>query len=345
MGNSAVTLPMIAGRLEDQFILSTPVFAYFDSLRQDEGGADLRFPQSFGADGTVTDVGTSGTAFVPAAFTDNEVTTVFNWARTVHALAIPKKVLEENKDKKYAKIDIRQKRLANGAQYLRETFEKRILTGASNAKSSLETLNGMGCQADTVRKLDATSANTSGWLEGAAPGSQTNSIGGLSKSTYRSEGWYNQYKTSGGTFALSHLDELINQTMIESADNTPADTLICSMALYNKIKSLIDAKVQIINLAAKRDGLSANVVEWNGVKLIPSLYMGFNNAAGTPVSAYLLHSKHIFCESIRDNWLGIENPVDGITANKDAMIYGMNLHGQIATDRPRSLGVLLNAES
>ena len=63
----------------------------------------------------------------------------------------------------------------------------------------------------------------------------------------------------GGALALSHLDELFIQTQIYNPSGTTPDIMLMSPSCYAAFLSLMDSRIQYINVS-DRDGLNGQMV-------------------------------------------------------------------------------------
>jgi len=233
-----------------------------------------------------------------------------------------------------AVVNILEAKMTNVMLGLREAVRRRVFTGGSTL-STLQTLNGMGTA--------TAAAETTGWLEGVATGSQTNTVGGLSKSTYRSEHWFNEIKDAGGTLSLEDLDELFINCQIRNPAGPFPDLLFMSPKCFAAFQALQQSSVNYVS-AADRESLDKDMVAmWRGAKIYVEPNLGFNNAAGDAVSAYALSSSQfqLYADTAAFFTVSDMLPVPG-TATKAAQVISRI---QLVTGHLASHGVLLKAES
>jgi len=233
-----------------------------------------------------------------------------------------------------AVVNILEAKMNNVMLGLRKAVSKRVFTGGSTL-STLQTLNGMGTA--------TAAAETTGWLEGVATGSQANIVGGLSKTTYRSENWFNEIKDAGGTLSLEDLDELFINCQIRNPAGTFPDLLFMSPKCFAAFQALQQSSVNYVS-AADRESLDKDMVAmWRGAKIYVEPNLGFNNAAGDAVSAYALSSSQFQLYADTDAFFTVSDmlPVPG-TATKAAQVISRI---QLVTGHLASHGVLLKAES
>jgi hypothetical protein len=117
-------------------------------------------------------------------------------------------------------VNILEGKVKNVMLSLRKQVNRQIIQGDSTKITQLQTLNGNG--------TNLVAPNTTGWLEGVAGASQGNSVGGLSKVTYRAQNWFNQFQDAGGSLAISDLDQLFIKS--RSTARTATRRTSCSCA-------------------------------------------------------------------------------------------------------------------
>ncbi|UCG43745.1 MAG: hypothetical protein JSU73_03780, partial [candidate division WOR-3 bacterium] len=205
----------------------------------------------------------------------------------------------------------------------------------SGVLTTLQTLNGMGTA--------TLAASTTGWFESGAFGTQTNTVGGLSKATFAANNWNNQVFDSTGTLALEHIDNLMIQCQIYNPSGQRPDILLCSPGFYTAFNALQQSQVQYIS-AANREGLDKDLVGlWRGARLYVDSNLGYTNAAGDVVSAYALSSDQFQLYVDTDGYMTISDmvPVPG-TATSCSMVFNRM---QLSTGHLASHGIILNAEA
>jgi hypothetical protein len=130
----------------------------------------------------------------------------FEWCDFVAPIVITKKEELSNKGER-AVISIADARMKSVLGMLKREWELQAVRGTSTVLTEMETLNGID--------------NTTGWLEQNAFGAQTNTVGGLSKTTYASSNWQNQSFDVASNFSangLGGMTELMIQTQIYAPD-------------------------------------------------------------------------------------------------------------------------------
>jgi hypothetical protein len=316
----STTLQLLRDKLVDNSYLAHPLFRAIEqsgNLVRVSGGSRVEQPVIFGEHSALTEL-TNGFEPVSMAVTDPFNVAKFEYSNFTQPIILS--AVEELANKgETAVVNILEAKMNNVMLGLRKAVSERVFKGG-NTLSSLQTLNGMGTA--TV------AADTTGWLEGVATGSQLNVVGGLAKTTYRSENWFNQIQDAGGTLSLEDLDELFINCQIYNPAGTFPDLLF---------------SVQYIS-ASDRESLDGDMVAmWRGAKIFVEPTLGYNNAAGDAVSAFALSSSQFQLYADTDAFFTVSDmlPVPG-TATKAAQVISRI---QLVTGHLASHGVLLKAES
>jgi hypothetical protein len=168
-------------------------------------------------------------------------------------------------------------------------------------------------------------------------------VGGLAKTTYRAENWFNQIQDAGGTLSLEDLDELFINCQIYNPAGTFPDLLFMSPKCFAAFQALQQSSVRYVS-SSDRDGLDGDMVAmWRGAKIYVEPTLGYNNAAGDAVSAFALSSSQFQLYADTDAFFTVSDmlPVPG-TATKAAQVISRI---QLVTGHLASHGVLLKAES
>jgi hypothetical protein len=252
--------------------------AFLDGVKKaggvevEKGGIKIQRPLSIQEHSTITQL---ATGYEPVNLAVNDVLrpAVYDWADYVSPIVITRKEELENSGE-YAIVKILEARMKSVMGMLRRETNKQILRGNSGVLSSLNTLNG--------------STNTNGFLEPRATGSQTNTVGGISKSTFPVPGWLNQF--SNGALVPDFMSNLYNMYIAANQVSPMGDVdhLIMSqgaLARYRKelfdIQRFIDTKT----LDGGRMGLA-----FNGALAESDPEMGFGTGVGgETLDAYMLN--------------------------------------------------------
>ena len=331
----STTLQLLRDKLVDNSYLAHPLFRAIEqsgNLIRVSGGSRVEQPVIFGEHSSLTEL-TNGFEPVSMAVTDPFNVAKYEYSNFTQPIILS--AVEELANKgETAVVNILEAKMNNVMLGLRKAVSERVFVGGSTL-STLQTLNGMGTA--TV------AAETTGWFEAAAPASQTNTVGGLSKTTFRSENWFNQVQDAGGTLSLEDLDELFINCQIRNPAGVFPDLLFMSPKCFAAFQALQQSSVNYVS-ASDRDSLDRDMVAmWRGAKIFVEPTLGFNNAAGQAVSAYALSSSQFQLYADNDAFFTVSDmlPVPG-TATKAAQVISRI---QLCTGHLASHGVLLRAES
>ncbi|MGA1588766.1 MAG: phage major capsid protein [Ilumatobacteraceae bacterium] len=333
----STTLQLLRDKLVDNSYLAHPLFRAVEehgNLIKVSGGLRVEQPVIFGDHSSITEL-TNGFEPVSMAVTDPFQSAKFEYANFTQPIVLSAVEKAANKGD-LAVVNILESKMKNVMLSLKKEVSKQVIKGDSSVLGSLETLNGMGTSAVAV--------DTTGWFQSAAFGSQaTNTVGGLSKSTYQAQNWQNQIFNSSGTLALNHIDELMINCQIYHPAGTFPDILLMSPAMYATFMGLQQSSVQYIS-AGDRETLDKDMVGmWRGARIYVEPNLGFANAAGDVVSAYALSSDMFQLYADTDGFFTVSDmlPVPG-TATEAAMVFNRM---QLVTGHLASHGVIINAES
>jgi len=331
----STTLQLLRDKLVDNSYLAHPLFRAIEqsgNLIRVSGGARVEQPVIFGDHSQLTEL-TNGFEPVSMAVTDPFQVAKFEYSNFTQPIILS--AVEELANKgETAVVNILEANMNTVMLALRKAVSTRVFVGG-NTLSSLQTLNGMGTA--------TAAADTTGWLEGVATGSQLNTVGGLAKTTYRAENWFNQVQDAGGTLSLEDLDELFINCQIYNPAGTFPDLLFMSPKCFAAFQALQQSSVRYVS-SSDRDGLDGDMVAmWRGAKIYVEPTLGYNNAAGDAVSAFALSSSQFQLYADTDAFFTVSDmlPVPG-TATKAAQVISRI---QLVTGHLASHGVLLKAES
>jgi hypothetical protein len=235
-----------------------------------------------------------------------------------------------------AVVNILESKMRNVMLSLKKEVCKQIIVGDSTRITTLQTLNGNG--------TTALAASSTGWLEGVAQASQANSVGGLSKTTYQAQNWYNQFTDAGGTLALADIDEMFINTQLYNPSGTTPDIMLMSPKCYAAFLNLMDNRIQYINVS-DREGLNSQMVAtYRGARIYVDPNLGFTANGGSgmgakAVSAYLLSSDTFQLYVDTDGFFNVSDPG---TATEAAMVF---CRMQLVTGHLASHAILIDAEA
>ena len=217
----STTLQLLRDKLVDNSFLAHPLIRAIEdhgNLVKVSGGLRVEQPVIFGDHSSITEL-SNGFEPVSMAVTDPFQTAKFEYANFTQPIVLSAVEKAANKGD-LAVVNILESKMKNVMLSLKKEVSKQIIVGDSSKITTLQTLNGNG--------TTALAASGTGWLEGVAGASQINAVGGLAKTTYRAQNWFNQFVDAGGTLALSHLDELFINTQIYNPSGTTPDIMLMS---------------------------------------------------------------------------------------------------------------------
>ena len=340
------TLQLLRDKLVDNSFLAHPLIQAISehgNLVKVSGGSRVEQPVIFGEHSSISELN-SGFEPVNMAVTDPFHTGKFEYANFTAPVVLSAVEKAANKGD-LAVVNILESKMKNTLLAMKKEVCKQIIRGDAAKVTLLETLNGSGVSAGGV---DITAPTTTGWLEARARASQANTVGGLSKTTFQSQNWFNQFVDAGGTLALANLDELFIQSQIFNPSGSTPDIMLMSPSCYAAFLALMDARIQYISVG-DRDGLNQQMVPtYRGARIYVDVNLGYNvhstvSAGREPVSAYLLSSDQFQLYVDTDGFfnVGEMERVPG-TATEAAMIF---CRMQLVTGHLASHSLLLDAEA
>lgn len=242
-------------------------------IEYENGGIKIQRPLSIYEHSTISQFPT-GYEALSLAISDTLQPAVYEWCDFAAPIVISRKEEMENSGEK-AIVKILDARTRNVVSMLQREFNKQILAGNSSVLTQLNTLNGV--------------ASTTGFLENAAVGSQTNTVGGLSKATLDVRGWYNQRETASGDFSTNGLDAMFNLwTKANSiSPEGSLDCIVASEAGFVNYKRVIQAQERYID-SSKLDA-GRMVLTFNGTPMEQDLDMPVNVLNTSDFTMYFLN--------------------------------------------------------
>ena len=270
--------------------------------------------------------------------TDEGVTNIlrnaeFEWKFATAPIALDAKTKAINAGSA-AIIDIYGEHVKSVIQKMGKDIDAQALNGQV-ANSTLSSLYGEG-------------TNTTGFLEGVAPASQTNVVGGLSKATYNVPGWTNAFASAGGAFNTASagriaMDSIQTQLMSRGAGASPFDVVIMSEACFALYRTSLSAQERFVDEKAL-DGGNLHLM-YGGAPVVPSLAMNntFSRVGDNIFSAYFLSSAGIGLYMLPSaDFKIIER---GIATGSAVETWQLQVGCQLGAKHLGSLGVLTNADA
>jgi len=309
--------------------------AFLDGVRKaggidtESGGIKIQRPLSIAEHSTITQL---ATGYEPVSLAVNDVLrpAIYEWCDFTAPIVITRKEEMENSGE-YAVVKILEARMKSVMGMLRRELNKQILTNGSTVLTGMNTLNGNA----------AGSGSSTGFLEhaDATPGSQTNSVGGISKTTFPVAGWLNQFKNAGGTLAMSDLYDLYiaANSVAPSGDISHLIMSASALAQYRNLLFAQERFVQTDKLDGGRMGLA-----FNGAIAEQDPEMGFASSVAGNVDAYMLNYDGIKLVFHTEGDFAVSpfEHISGTTA-RAAQLY---VKVQLVADFLGGQGVLIDAD-
>lgn len=350
-------LPLLIAQAEDSTFAANNVLRAFgaapNSVKVIKGGGEsIIQPVSLGYHSQATEILTGADAYADLDTTVGliEKKASADWAEFYQPIRISESEL--NAMSSEGAVDFLQDRVSNVVEDMSDRISISVLQGgaASAARrfTSLQTLNGV--------------AETTGWFQNAAPTAQTNTVLGLSSTTYRGFGWFSQYQTASGTLTEDFVRKVMTGIRAQSGMNP--DVAIVSEEFFNTLSNLVDTKIQYLSLDKLGFGtIQQEVPVYNGCALFVDARMGFDSdgtGAGTDkTDAYFLSTKYLRVNvatyqgggvAAARKKLGVNNgpaliSVSEFVRDPRAPVYVATVSAkvQLTTSRLNAHGMLLNA--
>lgn len=299
-------------------------------IEYEDGGIQIQRPLSLAEHSQITEL---ATGYEPVNLAVNDVLqpAIYYWADFTAPIVVTKKEEMENKGEK-AIVKIVEARMKSVMGMLRRELNKQILLGTSTKLTQINTLNG----------------DVGGFLEARTPGTQVNTVGGVSKTAYAgTPGWQNQIADCGGAFGTSGILAM-QEASIRASSVAPMGEISCVIlsekAMANYRRSLF-AQERYINEKTLDGGrmqlaFGGAVVEADPA-LDYTLTVGPN--AGKPLSGYMLNFDAIKMVFHKDGDFAVSpfEHVSGTTA-RAAQLY---VKCQLIADHLGSNAIIFDGET
>jgi hypothetical protein len=303
----------------------------------EDGGSRIIIPVALAEHGSDTQL-THGYEEIDISVADGFRPAVYTWAHTVRTAAISGEEERLNGGSKTKIIDLASSRVKMISEEMRRRFTQQIIAGNVSQWSNWNTLNGID--------------RSGGFLEEDADGSQTNSVGGLSKSTYAAvPGWQNRLfdgATSFNANGLIGLYTLLVKIRQRSPSGDP-DVILASEAAFINLKRAMQANERYLtekDLDAGRkcqvfDGIPINVETYMPV----STTYGGASSATNPMSFAIINSKDIHV--IWDSDIGFFHmtPYEFVSGKHDVRAAKVHCRGQLVAKLLGSSGLAVDLET
>ena len=341
----ASTLRILRDREVDNTFRTIPLLEAVQragNVEMVDGGQKVDHPVILAEHSNITQLAT-GYESVNLAVKDALRTASFDWCDFVAPVVITEKEQLSNKGSR-AIIRIAEARLKSVMGMLKREWCKQTVTGNSTVLSELNTLNGEGVNAAGAWGATA-AANTSGFLNRQAFGSQTNTVGGIAKASFTSS-WQNQVADAANNFGNNGLKKMSN-LMINTQIYAPEgeiDIILASPLSYELYRNELTDQERYTSAEQTKDIVGKLILMYNGASMYIDNGLGFKDATNTnDVSMYFLNSKLFtvyFDKDAHFEMSDMERISGYAAASSNIMV-----RTQLACSHLAGLGVLLDAEN
>ena len=326
----ASTLRILRDREVDNTFRIIPLLNAVNTLgnvEEVDGGSYIDAPVILTDHSTITQLST-GYEAVSLAVKDPLRTASYSWCDAAAPIVITRKEELSNKGER-AIIRIAEARLKQTMGMFKREVEKQIIAGSSTILTDLQTLNG----------LDA----ATGWFEELAFGSQTNTVGGIAKTSFPTS-WQNQVQN--GSFAANGLKKM-QQLLIDCQQFAPegdVDLILASPLSYGLYKDELQQLERYVSATEERNMAGRLALQFNGAAMYIEPNLGFTGSGGVnKMSMYFLNTKlfNIYFDKDAKFELGDMETISGYAA----MSAQIALRMQVTTANLSGHGILINAET
>lgn len=316
------------GGARDNMFTSVPLLSALKEKgrsAEEDGGHTLSYPVALLEHSTGVQF-SNGDEVIPASYGDSMRQATFRFTDYGEPVYINGRDERDNEGKA-AIVNIATARTKIAMMKIQREWEKQVVAKSSTVWTELESLNG----------IDA----ATGWLEEAAFGSQTNTVGGLAKSSYTAT-WQNQIQNASSLFASNNLEKMyaLRNSASMKAEFGGVDIILASPLSFGIYQA--SNATQIRYTTKDNLGPSRANCEFAGATMYlePNLpYVGATNT----LSMYFLNSdgfKAVFQKG--SNF--VIDPFEKLSGQdvKQALV---RVRTQLMCEHLASQGVLLNAEA
>jgi len=346
----ASTLRILRDREVDNTFRTVPLLDAVQkagNVEKVNGGSKVDHPVILTEHSSITQLAT-GYESVNLAVKDPLRTAVFDWCDFVAPVVVTEKEQLSNKGDR-AVIRIAEARLKSVMGMLKREWERQTVAGNSTVLTELNTLNGEGV-VNAGAWGPTAGQNTAGFFELGAfgtPGGQTNTVGGIAKTSFPTS-WNNQSHDVGGTFAnnsrgLLGMSDLMIQTSIYAPEGG-IDIILASPNSYEQYRNQLAALERYSSMEQMKGTAGRLGILYNGAMVYIEPNLGFTEAAGgNPISMYFLNSKLFSVYFDRDAFfeMGKMERISGYAA----MSSNILTRSQLCISNLSGHGVLYNAEA
>jgi hypothetical protein len=303
----------------------------------EDGGSRIIVPVGLAEHSSDTQL-TTGYEEIDISVADGLRPAVYTWAHTVRPIAISGEEERLTGGSKTQVINLSKARTEMVANEMRRKFSKQMVSGNVTGWTNWNTLNGID--------------RSGGFLEEDAVGSQTNSIGGLSKSTYSTtQGWQNQLYDGAASFnanGLTGLYNLLTKIRARSPSGDPDIILASELGAIN-LKRALQANERYVS-AKDLDG-GKQVQMFDGIPVTVEPQMPISTATGgsssntNPMTFAVINSKDIYV--LWDSEIGYFylTEFEFISGKYDVRSAKMHCRGQLIAKLLGSSGLAVDLET
>ena len=287
------TLRILKDEEVDNLYKATPLL---DSIQKQggvetvDGGAKLDRPMILAEHSTITQL-SSGYEPINLSASDVLRHQSYEFQNATIPVIITKVEEMANKGPR-ALVDVAQARMKAAMGQFKREYEKALVANSSTVLTQLSSLNGT-----------SSGKSSDGFFENLAFGDQTNTIGGISKSSFPDD-FQHQYAeiaaaTVGGTELIDALTEIYVDAQLRTPDGSAPNLILCSPLFFKLYKAQLYNNQRFVD-ASTLDGGQMQLA-FHGAALIPSPVM-VGLPAGTTaapssfaadIAAYVLNTKYI----------------------------------------------------
>lgn len=297
-----------------------------------EGGSRIIQPVTLAVHSNTTALD-SGYERIDLSAADVSRPAVYDFAHVVKPVVISmeEELINAGKARVIAMAEMRTKSVAN--EMRREFVKQLVAGGVPQWQNKWSTLNGVDY--------------ATGFLEENAVGSQGNSVGGLSKTTYAlTTGWQNQSFDGLGSFnanGLSGLYDIKVETNAVSASG-PLDIILASKNGFKNLKRTLQAQERYMDDSKLDGGRMAQF--WDGVRIEvePQMPNAGTNTTANPISFYFLNSKDIYVMWDPMGYFFLED-FETVSGEYDVRAAKMRCRGQLVAAALGSSGLAVDLEA
>ena len=326
----ASTLRILRDREVDNTFRTVPLLDAVKAkgnIEKVNGGSKVNHPVILAEHSSITQLAT-GYESVNLAVKDPLRTAEFNWCDFVAPVVVTEKEQLTNKGDR-AVIRIAEARLKSVMGMLQREWCKQVVAGTSAVLSELNTLNGESI--------------SSGFLEKETFGNQTNTVGGISKTSF-TQSWQNQRADVNDDFPANGLLSM-SKLMIQTQTYAPegeVDIILASPTSYELYRNELAKLERYSSMDQMRNTAGKLGLLYNGAMMYIEPNLGFDIGGGDVMSMYFLNSKLFSVYFDQDAFfeMGDMQPISGYAA----MSSNIMTRTQLAISHLAGHGVIINAE-